>query len=86
MKASFVPLAPGGEGLGVRGRHFLPPTRPVRSAHPSDLPREGGGEKRAFPLGLLAVLLLLLPLIGHGCHGKDEDHEPAVVPTERAER
>jgi hypothetical protein len=35
---------------------------------------------------LFAVLLALIPLIGHGCHGKDEDHEPLVVPTARAEQ
>ncbi len=29
---------------------------------------------------LLAVLLaVLLPLVGHGCHGDEIDHEPAAV-------
>jgi hypothetical protein len=29
---------------------------------------------------LLAVLLaLLLPLVGHGCHGDEVDHEPTAV-------
>ena len=26
------------------------------------------------------VALLLVPIVGHGCHGDDVDHEPATVP------
>jgi len=26
------------------------------------------------------LLLTLLPLVGHGCHGDDIDHEPTVKP------
>lgn len=28
---------------------------------------------------------LLAPLVGHGCHGDDLDHEPTAVPTVRAD-
>jgi len=31
----------------------------------------------------LTLLLALLPLIGHGCHGDDVDHEPTGRPGER---
>lgn len=36
------------------------------------------------PVRAVTLILLLglavIPLIGHGCHGGDEDHEPTVVP------
>jgi len=45
--------------------------------HPlSETERGTGGEVRL----LLLILLALLPLIGHGCHGDDVDHEPTVTP------
>lgn len=28
----------------------------------------------------LLLLFALLPLVGHGCHGDDVDHEPAAPP------
>jgi len=28
----------------------------------------------------LLVGILLIPLVGHGCHGDDIDHEPILVP------
>jgi hypothetical protein len=30
--------------------------------------------------GFAIFFLILLPLIAHGCHGDDVDHEPAVAP------
>lgn len=52
-----------------------------------------GGDERAVPalvsasrqtkvvvFALLVLLLALLPLVGHGCHGDDVDHEPSVPP------
>jgi hypothetical protein len=54
---------------------------------------EGGKDSRALPpplrfgegaggWGLFAFLfaLAVLPLIAHGCHGDDVDHEPLVAP------
>ena len=32
------------------------------------------------------LLLALLPLVGHGCHGDDVDHEPTVKPPVYNER
>ncbi|HEY3787274.1 MAG TPA: hypothetical protein VGL71_00410 [Urbifossiella sp.] len=28
----------------------------------------------------LVVALFLMPIVGHGCHGDDIDHEPTTVP------
>lgn len=36
---------------------------------------------RAFAFGGF-LALLLIPIVGHGCHGDDVDHEPAVAPPE----
>jgi hypothetical protein len=33
-------------------------------------------------LFVFVVALLLLPIVGHGCHGDDVDHEPHVKPIE----
>ena len=33
---------------------------------------------------VLILSALLLPLVGHGCHGDDVDHEPAVFPPVQA--
>jgi hypothetical protein len=33
----------------------------------------------AFALPLL-LALFLMPLVGHGCHGDDVDHEPSTAP------
>ena len=35
---------------------------------------------------LVFLLLLALPLVGHGCHGDDVDHEPTVKPPVYNER
>lgn len=29
---------------------------------------------------LVLILFALIPLISHGCHGDDVDHEPSVLP------
>lgn len=29
----------------------------------------------------VAVALLTMPLLAHGCHGDDVDHEPLLIPT-----
>lgn len=39
-------------------------------------PRPTGAVALAF---LLFALALVLPLVAHGCHGGDEDHEPAFL-------
>jgi len=39
------------------------------------------GLVRRFPFALLFALLLS-PIVGHGCHGDDIDHEP-VLATDR---
>jgi hypothetical protein len=61
-------------GLGWESRPFRAeqsrPEKPPRSAQPV---RPGWWV-------LVVVLLALLPLIGHGCHGDDVDHEPTVAP------
>ena len=31
---------------------------------------------------IIILLALLLPIVGHGCHGDDVDHEPATKPYE----
>ena len=33
-----------------------------------------------IPLGILFVAVALLPLVGHGCHKGDHDHEPGLIP------
>ena len=33
---------------------------------------------------VLILSALLLPLVGHGCHGDDVDHEPAAFPPVQA--
>ena len=33
---------------------------------------------RAYILFPLLVALILVPIVGHGCHGDDVDHEPTV--------
>ena len=33
---------------------------------------------------VIALLALGMPLVGHGCHGDDVDHEPAVFPPVQA--
>ena len=37
-----------------------------------------------FVLIVLILSALLLPLVGHGCHGDDVDHEPAAFPPVQA--
>jgi len=45
---------------------------------------EMGSTEQARPvacgriIGLFA--LILIPLVGHGCHGDDADHEPGIIP------
>jgi hypothetical protein len=41
-------------------------------------PTGRGGHPFAF--AVFVLLLILFPLVGHGCHGDDVDHEPAVLP------
>lgn len=36
------------------------------------------------PSVLFLLAILVLPLVGHGCHGDDLDHEPGVAPPVRA--
>ena len=36
------------------------------------------------PVGwFLAIALLLVPIVAHGCHGDDVDHEPGTGPPAR---
>jgi hypothetical protein len=50
-------------------------------------PQAGGKERETdeagwllspVPCPLIALLLVVLPIFGHGCHGDDVDHEPSV--------
>ncbi len=52
---------------------------------PSPLPPgEGGTSKDTIFLWVaITVLAFALPLVGHGCHGDDVDHEPTVMPPVR---
>lgn len=43
----------------------------------ADQPRTAG---RGWLVFAVFVAGLLLPLVGHGCHGDDIDHEPSVPP------
>jgi hypothetical protein len=43
----------------------------------SDQPRTAG---RWWVLFAVTVAGVLAPLVGHGCHGDDVDHEPTVPP------
>lgn len=49
----------------------------------------GEGEARTGR-GVWVIMVLFalaaLPLIGHGCHGDDVDHEPSVPPTDYTQR
>ena len=45
------------------------------------LRRNEAGRRLAFAMFVL-LGLLLVPLVGHGCHGDDVDHEPAAAPKE----
>ncbi len=49
---------------------------------------ENESSPRPQGVGLVLIVLilsaLLLPLVGHGCHGDDVDHEPAVAPPVQA--
>src|SRR5580704_13174033 len=31
---------------------------------------------------LLFLTILTFPIVGHGCHGNDEDHEPGFIPAQ----
>ena len=35
---------------------------------------------RWWVMAVVVVVLAVLPLTGHGCHGDDVDHEPAAPP------
>lgn len=59
---------------------IVPEVRPSARLAPTRNGCQGG----RFFLGLI-VLAFTLPLFAHGCHGGDEDHEPAVVPPVQAE-
>ena len=66
-----------------RSDRVEPRTRSLRSRfqveHPLSASERGpGGE--VFRLALFLLLLALVPLVGHGCHGDDVDHEPSVPP------
>jgi len=41
-----------------------------------------GGTAPAAPFisCLFLAALMLVPLVGHGCHGDDVDHEPVMAP------
>lgn len=52
---------------------------PVGLNTPSPFVERGAGGEVRFRL-LFILLLALLPLIGHGCHGDDIDHEPSTKP------
>ena len=52
-------------------------------------PLPGGGSRVrlvAIPSGLLVVALVIMPLVGHGCHSDDADHEPGFIPPPRPPR
>jgi hypothetical protein len=36
-----------------------------------------------FGMALLLFGFLLIPIVGHGCHGDDVDHEPVAGPHQR---
>ncbi|MBN9516920.1 hypothetical protein J0H58_00145, partial [bacterium] len=55
-------------------------TRPDLQA-PSRNPAPGLSSP--VPRLLFLLALLTLPLVGHGCHGDDVDHEPAAAPPAR---
>jgi hypothetical protein len=42
-----------------------------------------GNVRLLFPVSCL-LWLLTLPLVGHGCHGDDVDHEPGAAPPVRS--
>lgn len=47
------------------------------------VPLSRSSPPRGEPMGTrfaLLLLLALIPLVGHGCHGDDIDHEPTVKP------
>ena len=44
----------------------------------ADVGRRGAAWSAAWLFVALAVLLA--PIVAHGCHGDDVDHEPAVPP------
>lgn len=39
-----------------------------------------GSSLRWWVLAAVLLALAVLPLIGHGCHGDDVDHEPSAPP------
>jgi hypothetical protein len=56
----------------------------VRSQETGDGRREtGAGDDRGWSLSPVSCLLLffclVLPVLAHGCHGDDVDHEPAAT-------
>ena len=59
-----------------------------REEHTGIATRGGDGQPPPAPLRLallfaVVVMLLTLPIFGHGCHRGDHDDEPAFVPTDR---
>jgi len=52
-------------------------TTATRPAGPARRQSAARGPGLVGPLALVAVLFFV---IGHGCHGDDVDHEPAVAP------
>ena len=74
MGARLAPPSLSGKGAGGLGS----------SSHPSPgpSPKRGGEEtpSRLRVLVLLFIAALVLAPVAHGCHGGDEDHEPAVAP------
>jgi hypothetical protein len=53
---------------------------PWREAASGVLPARG---RYLFSLPVL-IAVLTAPLVGHGCHGDDVDHEPSAAPPLRA--
>jgi hypothetical protein len=43
----------------------------------ADEPKTAG---RWWVSAVVVVTLALVPLVGHGCHGDDADHEPTAPP------
>lgn len=74
MAARLSPPSLVGQGAGGFGSALDP--------SPGPSPNRGGEETPSrfrLPVLLFLAALVLAP-VAHGCHGGDEDHEPAVAP------
>ncbi len=67
-------LGGGNRPVGAGGFGVPQAPRPERPPLTAQAVRPGNWWRWAF------LLLALLPLVGHGCHGDDIDHEPSVPP------